>query len=69
MKSDKEINIEYKPYDKYEGWSVRPAMVATGIQANIGDDLKIRCIKYRSQLENKLYIEKIVEVLRKENLL
>ena len=67
--TDKQIKIEYEPYDKYEDWSVRPAMVATGIQANIGDELKIRCIKYRSQLENKLYLDKIIQVLRKENLL
>lgn len=67
--TDKQIKIEYEPYDKYEDWSVRPAMVATGMQANIGDELKIRCIKYRSQLENKLYLDKIIQVLKKENLL
>lgn len=67
--ADKQIKVEYKPYNKYEGWSVRPEIVAKGIQANIGDDLKIRCVKYRSQLENKLYIEKIIEVLKTENLL
>lgn len=67
--TNEEINVEYKPYDKYEGWSIRPTVVAKGIQANIGDDLKIRCIKFRSQLENKLYIEKIIEVLKKEKLL
>ena len=64
-----EIKIEYKPYDKYEGWSIRPTVVANGMQANIGDELKIRCIKYRSQLENKLHLDKIIEVLKKENLL
>ena len=68
-KNNKQIIIEYKPYDKYEGWSVRPAIVANGMQVNIGDELKIRCIKYRSQLENKLYLDKIIEVLKKENLL
>ena len=62
-------NIEYKPYDKYEGWAIRPSMVSIGMQVSVGDELTIRCVKYRSQLENKLYLDKIIEVLRKENLL
>lgn len=62
-------NIEYQPYDKYEGCPIRPAVVSKGMQVSIDDELIIRCIKYRSQLENKLYLDKIVEVLRKENLL
>ena len=64
-----EIKIVYKPYDKYEGWSIRPTVVANGMQANIGDELKISCIKYRSQLENKLHLDKIIEVLKKQDLL
>ena len=64
-----EIKIEYKSYDKYEGWSIRPAVVANGMHVNIGNELKISCIKYRSQLENKIYLNKIIEVLKKENLL
>ena len=64
-----EIKVAYKPYDKYEGWSIRPAVVANGMQANIVDELKIRCIKYRSQLENKLHLDKIIEVLKKQDLL
>lgn len=64
-----EIEIKYQMYDKYEGWKVRPAVVSNGMQANIGDYLQIRCIKYRSQLENKLHIQKIIEVLKKENLI
>ena len=61
--------IEYKSYDKYEGWSVRPAVVAKGMQVTINDEIKIRCIKYRSQLENKIHLDKMIEVLKKENLL
>ena len=67
--TDKEINIEYKSFDKYEGWSVRPAMVAIGVQANISNGLKIRCSRYHDQLKNKLYIDQIIEVLKTENLL
>lgn len=67
--TDKDINVKYKSYDKYEGRKVRPAVVSKGMQANIDDYLEIRCIKYRSQLENKLHIEKIIKVLERENLL
>lgn len=69
MMTDKEINVKYEVYDKYEGWKVRPAVVSKGMQANIDDYLQIRCIKYPSQLQNKLHIKKIIEVLEKENLI
>ncbi len=67
--TDEELKIEYRSYDKYEGWSVRPAIVAKGMQVNINDELKIRCVKFRSQLENKQYLDKIIEVLKKEDLI
>lgn len=67
--TDKQIQVEYKSYDKYEGWSVRPAVVAKGMQVTINDEINIICIKYRSQLENKIHLDKMIEVLKKENLL
>ena len=67
--TDKEIKIEYESFDKYEGWDIRPSKVAIGMQANIGNGLKIRCSRYHDQLKNKLYIDQIIEVLKTENLL
>lgn len=67
--TDKEIKVHYEVCDKYPGQRVKPVHVSPIIQGSIGEDLKIICSKFRTQIENKLHIDKIIEVLKKENLL
>lgn len=67
--TDKELKIQYKVYDENVDRKVRPVSVLTSIQANIGNDLIIISKKYRNQLKNKIYLEKIINLLEKENLL
>lgn len=61
-------NIEYKTFDKYEGWNIRPQIVARGVQVTIDNNLKIRCTKYNNEAENKSYLQKLVSVLEENGL-
>ena len=67
--TDKELKIQYKVYDENMDRKVRTVSILTSIQANIGNDLIIISKKYKSQLKNKIYLEKIINLLEKENLL
>lgn len=62
-------NIEYKSFNKYESWTIKPQVVARGVQVTIDDTLKIRCTKFNNEAENTMYLNKLVNVLKENNLI
>ena len=64
------MKITYEKYDKWEGRKVRPVDVPRGIKGIVeGEDLIIISDLRTSQLENKLRIQRIAEILREEGII
>ena len=64
------MKITYEEYDKWEGSKVKPVDIPRGIKGIIeGEDLIIISDLRTSQLENKLRIQKIAEILKENGII